>query len=218
MSFSPTTSSSAHYTFVRGTIHPHQNVVATVPTVSATSSTSSRSVNVVTTVVTLYRNVAANVSTPRLVGTVDKKLSYNPYLLSSTVRFRHLLMEIALWMKKDKVPLAVEYFDAINYKLLRIDVNNIDKLMKAIRNGCLNIFLRNVYELGFNQQSLLKMATLAKKATSLLTISYTTALQEVYHMNPTDDAQDLTYSNVTTYPLQEVPYDGFPCHTKTLPY
>ena len=39
VSFSPTTSSSTHCTSVRGTIHPHRNVVATVPTVSATSST-----------------------------------------------------------------------------------------------------------------------------------------------------------------------------------
>jgi len=55
VSSSPTTSSSAHCTSVRGTIHPHRNVVATVPTLSATSSTSSRSVNAVTTVPTSYR-------------------------------------------------------------------------------------------------------------------------------------------------------------------
>ena len=115
----------------------------------------------------LHINAAANVPTPRLVGTIDKKPSYKLNLLSSTVRFRHVLTEIALWMKDDEVPLAVECSDAINFKLLRIDDNNIDKLMKAIRNERLNISLRNIHDLGFYQRFLLKMSTLAKEATSL---------------------------------------------------
>ena len=49
-------------------------------------------------------------------------------------------METVVWMKKE-VPLAVEYFDAINYKLLCINVNNIDKLMKAISYGRLTVSL-----------------------------------------------------------------------------
>ena len=126
----------SHYTSVKGTIHPHRNVAATVPTAtsstssrsasrsanvvttvltsSATSSTSSQSCNVVTAVPTSYLNAAASVPTPRLVHTVDKKLAYIPNLFPSTVRLRHVLMELALWMKKE-VPLAVECFDAINY-------------------------------------------------------------------------------------------------------
>ena len=91
-----TTSSSAHYTSVRGTIHPHRNVVATTPTTSATSS---RNVDVVTTAPTTYRNDAANLPAPGLVSTVDKKPSYNPNLLFSKIRFRHVLVEAALWMK-----------------------------------------------------------------------------------------------------------------------
>ena len=224
-SSSSTISPFAHCTSVRGTTHLHRNVVPTVPTAtsstssrsvsrstnvvttvptsSATSSTSSRSGNVVNDVPTLYLNAASSVPTPRLVHTVDKKLAYNPNLLPSTVRLRHVLMEIALWMKKE-VPLVVKCFDAINYKLLRIDVNNIDKLMKEIRYGRLNVSLQNINELGFTQHTLLKMATLAKKASSLSILSYTNPLREVFHMNPTDDDRDLAYSDVTTDLLQEV--------------
>ena len=48
------------------------------------------------------------------------------------------------------------------------------------------------------------MSILAKVAKSLLAISYTTPLQEVFHINPTNDDKDLVYSNVTTDLLQEV--------------
>ena len=112
-------------------------------------------------------------------------------------------MELALWIKED-VPLEVECFDAINYKLLRIDVTDVYKLMKAIRNGRLNVALRNINELGFTSRTLLKMANLAKRASSLSTLSYTNPLQEVFDMNPTDDDRDLVYSDVTTDLLQEV--------------
>ena len=152
------TSPSTHCTSVRGTICPHQNVdialtsyqnvVATTP--AATAPTSSRNGDVVATAPNLYRNVAANVSTPELVNTIDKKPSHNPNLLSSKVRFTHVVMEIAIWMKSE-VPFAVKCFDAIHYKLLRINVNNIDKLMKEIRNERLNTSPQNINELGFNQ-------------------------------------------------------------------
>ena len=62
VSSSPTIYSSAHCTSFRGTIHPHRNVVATVPTMSATASTSSRSLTIATTAPTSYRNDAANIS------------------------------------------------------------------------------------------------------------------------------------------------------------
>ena len=132
------TSPSAHCTSVRGTICPHQNVVATMPTVTA--PTSSRNVNIVATASTSYRNVAANVLTPELVNNIDKKQSHNPKLLSSKVRLTHIVMETAFWIKAE-VPLAVKCFDAIHYKLLHINVNDIDKLMEEIRNERLNTSL-----------------------------------------------------------------------------
>ena len=172
VSSSPMTFSSAHCTFIIGTIHPHRNIVTTVPTAFTTSS----------------RNV--NIVTPGKVGNVDKKPSFNPNLLSSRIRFRHVLIETALWME-DEVPLAVECFDAIYYKLLRINVNHIDKLTKDIRNERLNTYLRNIHELGFNLQSLLKMSPLAREAKTLSSISYSTPFQELFHTNPTDDDKDL---------------------------
>ena len=48
------------------------------------------------------------------------------------------------------------------------------------------------------------MSILAKEAKDLSAISYTTPLQEVFHMNQTDNDKDLAYSNATTNLLQEV--------------
>ena len=105
---------------------------------------------------------------------------------------------------KDEVPLAVECFNPVYYKLFCINVNNIDKLIKEICNEYLNTSLRNIHLLDFNPQSLLKISTLAKEAKSLFAISYITSLQILFHMNPTDDDKDLAYSNATIDLLQEV--------------
>ena len=48
------------------------------------------------------------------------------------------------------------------------------------------------------------MTTLAKKAPSLSKLFCTNLLQEVFHMNSTDNDRDLAYSNVTIDLLQEV--------------
>ena len=121
-----TTTPSAQCTSVRGTIRPQQNVVATAPT--ATAPTSSRNVDVVATVPTSYQNVATNVLTPELVETIEKKPSHIHNLLSSKVRFTHVVMKTAIWMKTE-ISLAVECFNAIHYNLLYTNVNDIDKLM-----------------------------------------------------------------------------------------
>ena len=102
---------------------------------------------------------------------------------------------------KVKVPLAIKCFDAIHYKLLH---NNIDKLMAGIRNYCLNTSLWNISELGFNQKSILKMFIITKDSKSLSAVSCTTPLQEVFHMNSTDDDKNLAYSNATIDFLQKV--------------
>ena len=105
---------------------------------------------------------------------------------------------------KDEVSLAVECFNAIHYKLLRINVNHIDKLTKEIRLERLNTSLQNIHELGFNPRSHLKMTNLAKEAKILSAMSYTTPLQEVFRMNPMEDDKDLAYFNATTDLLQEI--------------
>ena len=50
----------------------------------------------------------------------------------------------------------------------------------------------------------MKISVLAKDAKLLSTVTYTTPLQEVLHMNLKDDDKDLAYSNATTDLLQEV--------------
>ena len=94
--------------------------------------------------------------------------------------------------------------DAIHYKLLCINVNDIDQIIEEIRNGRLNTSLRNINELGFNQQSILKIFILAGDTKHLYVVSYTTPLQKVFHMNAMYDDQDLGYSNAATGLLQEV--------------
>ena len=130
-----TPSPSAHCTSVRETIRPYRN--------SDIAHTSSRNIDVVATVPTSYRNIAANVPTPDPVDTIKKKLSHNHNLLSSKVRFTHVVMETTLGIIAE-VPLAVKCFDAIGYKLLRININDIDKLMKETYNENLNTSLQNI--------------------------------------------------------------------------
>ena len=62
--------------------------------------------------------------------------------------------------------------------------------MKEICTGRLNTSLRNINELGFNQQSILKITIFAGDVKRLSDVSYTTPLQKSYHMNATDDDKE----------------------------
>ena len=111
-------------------------------------------------------------------------------------------MTTAFWMKV-KVSLAIECFDAIYYKLLHINVNDIDQLVKEIHTSRLNTFPQNINELGIKQQSILKITILAGDAKRLSAVSYTIPLQKVFHMNATDNDKELNYSNAATDALQK---------------
>ena len=76
--------------------------------------------------------------------------------------------------------------------------------MKEICTGRLNTSLQNINELGFNRQSILKITIFTGDAKRLSAVSYTTPLQEVFHMNATDDDKELDYSNAAIDVLQEV--------------
>ena len=54
----------------------------------------------------------------------------------------------ALIVKQNNVSLGVEYYDALNYKLLRINVTNSLQLKELIDNKKLNYMLRNIKEVG----------------------------------------------------------------------
>ena len=109
-------------------------------------------------------------------------------------------MKTTLWMKDSKVPLAIECFDVIHYKLLQINITtNIDQWMTEICTNWVNFSLRNVQEIGFNRQSILKITIFAGEAKGIPAVSstYTTPLQEVFNLNATDDDNKLDYSNTT---------------------
>ena len=79
--------------------------------------------------------------------------------------------------------------DIANNKAARntiININNIDQLMKEVCTGRSNS-LRNIHEFGFNCNSILKIAMFAGKAKRISAVSYTTPLQEVLHLNTTDN-------------------------------
>ena len=57
-------------------------------------------------------------------------------------------METVLSMKDSRVPFAFDCFDAIHYKLLKINVNDIDELIEEICTCRFNNSLRNNNELG----------------------------------------------------------------------
>ena len=55
----------------------------------------------------------------------------------------------------------MECFDAIHYKLLRININTIDQLTKGIRTGWVDNSLQNINDLGFSRQFILKITIFA---------------------------------------------------------
>ena len=113
-------------------------------------------------------------------------------------------MKTALWMMNSKLPLAIERFDAIHYKLLCVNINNIDQLMKEICTGQVNISLKNIRELGFSRNSILKITIFAGEVKRISAASYTTPLQEVFRLNTSYDDNELDFINTTTETLQEV--------------
>ena len=115
-----------------------------------------------------------------------------------------VIIRIALWMKDNKVHLAIECFDAIHYKLLPINIMNSNQLMTEIHNNRLYTFLRNVQNFTFNQQSILKIAIVVVETKRKPAGTYNTQLQEVSHLNTIDDDKELDYSNIRTNNLQEV--------------
>lgn len=125
-------------------------------------------------------------------------------LLSPETQFTHAIMTTALWMKGDKVSLAVECYDDIHYKLSWINITNIDQLMTEIRTNRINLSPRNVHEFGFNRSPIFKIKVFAGEAKRIPAVSYTTPLREVFHLNETNDVNELDYSNTTTDILQEV--------------
>ena len=107
------------------------------------------------------------------------------YPFPTTTQLFNVIIRTALWMKGDKLPLAIKCYDAIRYKLLQINVTNSDQLMLPFNNNRLIIKLKSVHENGFKQQSFQKITEFieeAKKSSS----TYTTPLEEVFGLPTTD--------------------------------
>ena len=54
-------------------------------------------------------------------------------------------MRTAIWVKDNKLPLAIKYYDAIYYKLLQINVANSNQLMMLIHKNRLSSKLKRVH-------------------------------------------------------------------------
>lgn len=113
-------------------------------------------------------------------------------------------MKAAFWKKDSKVPLVIDCFEVFHYKLLWINITNIDQLMKEMHTGRVSISLRSVHGSSFNRQSILKITIFPGEGKRISAVSYTTSLQEIFNMNTTDNDNELNYSNTTIDILQKV--------------
>ena len=93
----------------------------------------------------------------------------------------------------------MKYYDALNYKLLCMNVTNSLQLKELIINKKLNYMLHKMDEIGFasNMQSLL--LSYREDASSRSYDLFTNPFQEVFGLSPTD--QELTQSMPTTIDL-----------------
>ena len=75
--------------------------------------------------------------------------------LPTTNQLTHALMKLALRTKCCNVPLVIELYDAINFKLLMLDITDSDTLMAGIHNSNLNIFMPSADTSSISLRSLL---------------------------------------------------------------
>ena len=129
--------------------------------------------------------------------TNEKQLLQRIFFFTET-QIINVITRTAYWMKNNKVPLVIEFFNAIHYKLLQTDIKNSNNVMVKIHNNRFNTLLRNVHEVVFNQQSLLKIAIFLEEARRKPTGTYTTPLQDASHLNTTYNDKESDYSNTTT--------------------
>ena len=111
-------------------------------------------------------------------------------LIPVTTQLIHALMKLVFVMKNGKVPLAIELYDAFNFKLLLLDITDSNRLMTEIHNKKLNDLLESIHQRAFHQRTIQQLMSLISEAQKLPASTYSTPSEEIFDKDHvTDDDQ-----------------------------
>ena len=92
-----------------------------------------------------------------------------------TTQLTHVLMKVALTIKGGNVPrdvpLAIELYDALNFKPLLLNITDSNRLMVEIQNKKLNDLLESIHQRTFHQKSIQQLMILISEANYLWKVS-----------------------------------------------
>ena len=123
--------------------------------------------------------------------------------ISCECQLTDALMRTSLAVKRNNISNAVEYYDAIKFKLLRINVTNSLQLKELISTNRLNILLRNINEVGFASTTKSLLLHHLEEARGTPSDSYRNPLLEVFGLTTTHE-QVLSPSSPSTVSLQSM--------------
>ena len=126
-----------------------------------------------------------------------------------TTQLTHTLMKLALNIKGGNVsrdvPLAIELYDAFNFKLLLLDITDSNRLMVEIHNNKLNDLLESIHQRTFHQRTIQQLMILISEAQKLQASTYTTPSEEIFNKDQViDDDKELDDTNNNNEELREV--------------
>ena len=124
--------------------------------------------------------------------------------ISTTTQLTHAIMKLALGMKSGRISLAIELYDAFNFKLLLLDITDIDQLMAETHNNKLNDLLESIHQHTFHQGTIQKITVLIAKAQKILASTYSTPSEEIFNTDQvTGHDKELNNTTNTNKELRE---------------
>ena len=125
--------------------------------------------------------------------------------LPKSTQLTHALMNLALRVKWGNVSLAIELYDALNFKLLLLDITDSDSLLAGIRNNTLNASLGAIQQRLFHHRTLLHLMVLIAQSKEIPMSTYTTPSEEIFNKNKlTDDDRNLSNTTKKNEVLREL--------------
>ena len=136
----------------------------------------------------------------------DLELPVNNYdRLPKSTQLTHSLMTLAFRVKRGNVSLAIELYDALNFKLLLLDITDSDSFLAGIRNNTLNASLGAIQQRLFHHRTLHQMMVLIAQTKEIPMSTYTTPSEEVFTKNKlTDDDKELNDTTEENEVLREL--------------
>ena len=103
--------------------------------------------------------------------------------IPATIQITHALMMLAFVMESGEVPLAIDFYNAFNFKLLLLDITDSNRLMVEIHNKKLNDLLESIHQHTFHQRSIQQLMILISEAQKLSASTYITLSKDSYLQN-----------------------------------